>query len=390
MERCDICGFYSEREQCPYCKGENRSINGRSEDSIVDTFIESKNGRKFSVEKDKAFYNKMMLGIDKAWMGNETGQSLVDLFIRYRRDKGKIGYRCKSIKERLRTLKRKNHVKGYQIETFQLLLDKIESLQKEGRTKNCFKMLNYLEDNIEKMEDAGGSLQYLKRLLKYEKEQDVDIEIPVSRLEKNFVKGDFDTVKHRAEQFVEQIKTRKRNDSDNRNRTRREHIIRVKDEGRNGSSDPQGNGFIQAGEGHDTYKTGELKAQYMIKIKGNGEDIFGQLYRYENETLDNNWHGWTHIAGLEIERTGNQVEFSFPHTYVDDREVYSHLIAIDHDGKKGEAEHLISPDKPSLTVHQTRFDKEILEDEDILELVFISAGGQVVVEGLEFEGEEDF
>ncbi|MFW6038542.1 MAG: helix-hairpin-helix domain-containing protein, partial [Candidatus Saliniplasma sp.] len=58
LERCDICGFYSERDQeCPYCKDKNRSINGRSEDSIVDTFIQSKNGRKFSVEKDKAFYN---------------------------------------------------------------------------------------------------------------------------------------------------------------------------------------------------------------------------------------------------------------------------------------------------------------------------------------------
>ncbi|MFO7793340.1 MAG: helix-hairpin-helix domain-containing protein [Candidatus Saliniplasma sp.] len=149
--------------------------------------------------------------------------------------------------------------------------------------------------------------------------------------------------------------------------------------------------FIQDGKGDNIYRTDELNAQYMVKIQGWGEDIFGQLYRYENETLDNNWHGWRHLSGLKIEKVDNEVEFSFPDMYLGDSEVHSQLVAMDHKGREGEAEHLISPDTPSFTVRQNRLDKEVLEEDDeILELVLTSGGGSVTVDSLEFDGEEDF
>ncbi|MGM0404806.1 MAG: helix-hairpin-helix domain-containing protein, partial [Thermoplasmatota archaeon] len=540
LEKCDHCGYYSEQShECPYCEG---SVNDRSEDSIVGTFIKNKSQLEHPVGKGNQFYNKISDMIDRQSKGYDVGESLVNIFVNTRKKKRELDQKLRGIKLRLDDLEEEKYVYSSHLESINLLLDKVEKLEEIGRYHACFEVLEDLEEGIDligsvgqsiyelnetvesldedkfkldldshlyrlekiysigKFEDAKGYVDYLIRSIEenggrgevsqssrrsksgnlngYPKPQEEgfinglengSVADSKSEEEKGFINGlengSNASSQHENEKgFINGLRKEKRSlerrlkwkktavsalvffliigillgsayffiyeepdegiiidgefgdweDVDRveidlvgisssaniiecaveRSHDRLNYYFKTEVDALVGGSDKRMDAvyiFIQTGDGNNFYRTGELEAHYMVKIQGWGDSVYGQLYRYENETLDNNWFGWTHLAGLEIEKSGNEVEFSFPEMYVKDHEVHSQLIALDHTGVQREADHLISPDKPSLTVHQSGLDKEVLGDDDIVsEMIFRSAEGPVTVESIEFEGLEYF
>ncbi len=555
LEKCDSCGFYFENDQtCPYCE---ETINGRTEDSIVGRFVQSKSELVHPVGKGNVFYNKISGMIDRQSKKHDIGENLVNIFVNNRKKKIELDQKLKGVRERINNLEKEEFIYSSHIRSINLLLNKIKKLEAEGRYHACFEVLKNLESGIDVMESVGDSINKLNEKVKHFDDDELinDIDNHLTRLKKIYSLGKFEDAKVYVDYILKSIegdgfdlsksprKLKSRNlsgfpnsqrdgfinglengskgdtklkDDDGfinglengsktdskgeagfinglengsktdskseagfinglreekrslerrlkwkktvvsaviffliigillgsahffiyeepdegividgdfedwedvdrveiemvgispsanivecaveRSRDRLNYYFKTEEDALVGGSDKRMDAvyvFIQTGDGSEFYRTGELEAQYMVKIQGWGDSVYGQLYRYENETLDNNWFGWRHLAGLEIERSGNEVEFSFPDMYVRGREVHSQLIALDHTGNEAEAEQLISPDKPSLTVHQSGLDKDVLESVDIIvsELVFRSYGGPVEVETLEFRGDEHF
>ncbi len=537
FEKCGSCGFYSEKNlTCPYCE---EPVNNRTEDSIVDNFIKSKNKLEYPVGKGNLFYKKMSDMIDQQSKGYDVGENLVNKFVNTRKKKRELDQKLRNIKVRLNNLEKEEFIYSSHIESIYLLLDKVEKLEDKGRYHACFELLENLEDGIAVMESVGDTINELNKKVENldEDELTLDLDSHLYRLEKIYSIGKYEDAKgyvdylirsieengNRAEisqssrrfksgdingfpksqeegfinglengymadskseegkgfinglengskvdyksenGFINGLREDKRSlerrlkwkktavstmvlfliigivfgsayffiyeepdegiliDGDfedwedvdrvqiemvgvspsanivecavERSRDRLNYYFKTEEDALVGGSDKRMDAvyiFIQTGDGNNFYRTGELEAHYMVKIQGWGDSVYGQLYRYENETLDNNWFGWTHLAGLEIEKSENEVEFSFPEMYVRDREVHSQLIALDHTGVQREAEHLVSPDKPSLTVHQSGLDKDVLDGGDIVSELVLRSSGPVKIESLEFEGHEYF
>ncbi len=524
LEKCNICGYYSKTDDpCPYCEDDVVE-----EESIVDTFISKKNELSQSLGKNN-IYDGLVELIEEPLEDEVRHDNIVTTFVDSKKVKKKLDHRFMVIKSKLRELEDRRYVYQSHIQSFEILLTKVKTLEDEGRYRVCFEILTRLDNKLEEMEYASDALSRLDEIKKSldKSRPSLDFKTRLAYLRKTYSRGDYEKTKELVEKtiealenelekkkakgpippsspkiergmlngskdsgspsekgfinglqngsldntkdktdmgFINGVKKQRRSlekkirwkktavtgmiflliigmiagafiffvyeepdegviiDGDfddwqdidtvsvervglspsaaiiecavERSRDRLNYYLKTEEDAFVGGSDRRMDAlyvFIQDGKGVEgrSYRTDDLMAQHMIKIQGWQDEIFGRLYRYEDDEKDNNWFGWTHVAGIEIEKEDEKVEFSIPDMYFEN-DITSQLIVKDHQGREAVIEHLIDPEKPSLTVYQRGLDKDIFHgDGELMELVFRSEGGPVTIENLDFKGNGD-
>ncbi len=146
---------------------------------------------------------------------------------------------------------------------------------------------------------------------------------------------------------------------------------------------------ITTDEDQNHYYTPTIKANYLVKVQGWENEIFGAVYQYENRTDQRNWNDWEIIGNIDVAKVENELEFSIPHVTVQDEEdVEIYIVSRDSKGVEAHSDHVIVPGKPSLSIYQHSpvNDHVISPDEDILVLNLTARGDEVTVQDISFNG----